>query len=212
MNTIIYEDEKIEFDSENVKWTQSGISIFISGDENVINIGKGCQLTNVMCHIVGGKNSIEIGTQCSIKNTQLLLGVPANSRKVFIGDGTYIGGATLHLTSHNNYCSIGHNCMFSNEIIIRTEDGHPIYDLESKKLLNKGGRVVIGDKCWIGERVYILKGTELATGTIVGACSVLSKKIDEKCVVVVGNPAKIVKHNVGWNKNNIHNYQNSVIE
>jgi len=52
-------------------------------------------------------------------------------------------------------------------------------------------RVVIEDDVWLGMRVTVLKGVTIGAGTVVGACSVVSRSLPAG-VVAVGVPAKPV--------------------
>ena len=52
--------------------------------------------------------------------------------------------------------------------------------------------VEIGDNVWIGARVIILPGVHIGSGAVIGAGSIVTKDIPQN-VVVVGNPAKIIK-------------------
>lgn len=54
------------------------------------------------------------------------------------------------------------------------------------------GRIVIGDKCFIGAKSVILPGVTLGNRTIVGAGSVVTKSFPQGNVVIAGNPAKII--------------------
>lgn len=52
--------------------------------------------------------------------------------------------------------------------------------------------VVIGDDCWLGKGVTILKGVEIGNASVVGTQAVVTKNIPN-CSLAVGNPAIIVK-------------------
>ena len=52
--------------------------------------------------------------------------------------------------------------------------------------------VVIEDDVWIGGRVTILPGVHIATGSIIGAGSVVTKNV-EPYTIVGGNPAHFLK-------------------
>lgn len=52
-------------------------------------------------------------------------------------------------------------------------------------------KVVIGENCWIGGRVFICPGVELGDGSVVAAGSVVTKSF-KSCSVIGGNPAKII--------------------
>ncbi|KAF3810753.1 putative maltose O-acetyltransferase [Colletotrichum gloeosporioides] len=55
-----------------------------------------------------------------------------------------------------------------------------------------GKPITIGDDCWIGGNVIVLPGVTIGKGVTVGAGSVVTKDVPEH-VVVVGNPARVVK-------------------
>jgi maltose O-acetyltransferase len=52
--------------------------------------------------------------------------------------------------------------------------------------------VTIGDDVWIGRDVTIMVGKRIESGTIVAACSVLTKNFPEYSIVG-GNPARLIK-------------------
>ncbi len=53
--------------------------------------------------------------------------------------------------------------------------------------------ITIGEGCFIGSNVIILKGTELGKNVVVGAGSVVSGVFPDN-VIIGGVPAKILKH------------------
>lgn len=54
----------------------------------------------------------------------------------------------------------------------------------------------IGDYCWLGERVMVLKGVTVGEGAVIGAGSIVTKSIPPH-VVAVGSPAKVIRR---WNR------------
>jgi acetyltransferase-like isoleucine patch superfamily enzyme len=107
--------------------------------------------------------------------------------KVFIGDGTTIGGRVP--------VAIGDNVMFGPEVMVRggdhnfTEVGKPMAEVKS------GGvdlPIVIENDVWIGTRVIILKGVRIREGAVIGAGSLLTKEVPPYSVCV-GSPAKAVR-------------------
>jgi acetyltransferase-like isoleucine patch superfamily enzyme len=62
--------------------------------------------------------------------------------------------------------------------------------------------VKIGNEVWVGENVYITKNASVADGCIIGVNSVVTKTFSQEQCVLAGNPAKEVKGNVKWIRNN----------
>lgn len=66
--------------------------------------------------------------------------------------------------------------------------------------LNYARPVVIGNHVWIGSEVLILKGSTIGDGSVIGARALVAGRIPAN-VVAAGNPARVVRENVGWNYN-----------
>lgn len=117
-----------------------------------------------------------------------------------IGKETEMNGTKIWL-GNGSKCLIGDNCLFSYDIIIRTTDGHTIYDNNTKEVINtQKYPCIIGNHCWIGLRTIINKNTQLSDNIIVGSGSVLTKKYPKSYCIIAGNPAKIIKENVFFDK------------
>ncbi len=93
---------------------------------------------------------------------------------------------------------IGKDCMFSNNVLIRTHDGHAILDAKTKQVLNFPKDVVIGNHVWIAKNAAILKGVNICDNIVVAANSLLNKSFKDSNIILAGNPAKIVKTGVNW--------------
>lgn len=102
--------------------------------------------------------------------------------------------------------NIGRRVLISHNVSIHDSNDHPIDaklrhahfkhilhygHLESIYLNEKA--VIIEDDAWICFGATILKGITIGRGSIISACSVVTKDVPP-FVVVAGNPAKIVKH------------------
>ena len=91
--------------------------------------------------------------------------------------------------------------------------GHSTIDKDSKKLLNRVCKpVIIGNHCWLGCKAIITKNARLPNNTIVGAGSVVCKPFEQEYIALAGNPAKIVKENVDWERCKAHNYTEDIQE
>lgn len=161
--------------------------IMVSGESNILNF---------LFKIHGNDNIVEIGRKTVLSGK---VDIKGNSHKIKIGDFTTFQNVGLFAKEGCNI-TIGRDCMFSARIELRTSDSHTVFDLDSKKRVNKPASIVIGDHVWIGKEVIVNKGVTIANNTIVGAKSFVSKSLlDENCVYA-GLPAKKVKSRVGWTR------------
>lgn len=55
--------------------------------------------------------------------------------------------------------------------------------------------IIIEDQAWIGASAYIRLGVTIGQGSVVGACSVVTKDV-KPWIVVGGNPAKFIKKRI----------------
>ncbi len=175
-----------------------GLKIDIKGDNNVI-ILKSIRFKNCFIKIQSSNNVIEIGEYCKFHN----LNVYINSRsgqKLKIGDKNSSRYLDIYLHEENSSVIIGNDCMFSSAISIWSTDAHAIIDKTTKQVLNKPSGVIIGDYVWIGFGVCLCKNAKIPNNSVVGARSVVTKGFDEENIIIAGNPAKIIKRNIEWDK------------
>ena len=91
--------------------------------------------------------------------------------------------------------------MFSNNIIVRTSDSHPIYD-NKRNRINPAKSVIIGEHVWIAPNSKIMKGVTIGNGSIIGSDTMVTKSLPDN-VLAVGHPAKIVKEDILWTRENL---------
>lgn len=153
----------------------------------------------IQCEISCADNSlVRIHPYNTYQRARILAGC---GNTIEIGACTTIGEACFYLsrTKHTKV-KIGQDCMLSSGIIIRTSDGHKISDKDGN-MINPPQDVIISDHVWVGARSMILKGTEIPSNCIVGACTLVNKKFKEENCIIAGVPAKIVKRNINWDRN-----------
>ena len=91
--------------------------------------------------------------------------------------------------------------MFSFDIVIWASDTHQILDNTTKQILNRSKcGVRIGSHVWCGTKTIILKDAKISNNSVVGASSVVTKQFDEENIIVAGNPARKVKSNIIWKR------------
>lgn len=88
---------------------------------------------------------------------------------------------------------IGANTLIASKVYL-TDHDHDFtsYELKPINWPLKSKPLFIGDNCWIGENVCILKGVSIGDGCIVGANAVVTKSFPSGAIIA-GNPAKIIR-------------------
>lgn len=186
------------------------------GFVNINIIGKDCNLVigdlssvigNININIKGNNTYTEIGTilvgtgGLTIHNGITIDGIPSEFTTVIIGSGSSFEECTICSYHHNTSVTIGENCMFSGGIYVMGSDTHPIYNYETKEICNKTHKgIAIGNHCWIGSSATILKNVSIPDDCIIGWGAIVTKSFKESHCAIAGTPAKIVKHNVTWKR------------
>lgn len=86
--------------------------------------------------------------------------------------------------------TIGDGCMLANNCYLTDADWHDIHNRGSYP--GRCAPIVLERGAWIGDSAIVCKGVTIGENSIVGAGAVVRRDVPPN-VVVVGNPAKIVK-------------------
>jgi acetyltransferase-like isoleucine patch superfamily enzyme len=169
-----------------LEWEGSGNRLVIGEDTKLIR--------GEIQFLVGGGGSIEIGSKCAVRG---ILRADGNST-LRLGSGTCINRDSTIRACEGGLIDIGEECLFSN-VVIRNSDLHAIVDVATGKRINPSANIRIDRRVWLGEDVYVYKGSVIGEGSIIGARSVVTNAIGSRCVAV-GVPAKAVREGVVWYK------------
>ena len=104
--------------------------------------------------------------------------------------------AESSIVAHLNI-EFGNDCLLSWDTLIMDTDLHKIHN-EFGETINEEQPIKIGNNVWIGCRNLILKGAVIPDNAVLGANSVVSKKLDVENAIYVGNPVRCVKENINW--------------
>lgn len=178
--------------------------IIFSGSGNTLFCEEGVNLVN--CKLCFNANNSLI--YLSENSREYHLSVTVHNNCVFyMGKNNYIND-TLHvILSESKHCFIGDNCLFSFGIWIRNADPHLIYNCEDDCRVNLSKSVFIGDHVWIGQSAMILKGTEIDSGSIIGAMSLVSGKKIPHNQIWAGNPCSFIKKGIFWDFACVHRWK-----
>lgn len=176
-----------------------GLDIEIKGSNNTITLTPETIFKSSKIIIEADNANLSFGTSPEINNLSVFVRLGKN-QKLKWGNGSTITGGYIELCETNASVQIGQDCMIGWHVSIVATDFHSVIDKKTKKVLNGPGNIVIGDKCWLGHGVRLLKNANIPDNTIVGAESVVTKKFKDRYTVIAGNPANVVKRNVCWDR------------
>jgi acetyltransferase-like isoleucine patch superfamily enzyme len=125
-----------------------------------------------------------------------------------IGQGCRIGSGGV-LTFGDNFqvtaettiiceesITFGRDVLCSWQCQIMDTDYHQVVaDGEARKITSP---ISIGDHVWIGCRVIINKGTEVADNTVIAAGTIVTGSFKETNILLAGVPASVKKTNINW--------------
>lgn len=149
----------------------------------------------------GDKNQLYIdSTKYVINKLSIDCSAPKTERIIDIKKDIAVGSANIYLWTDKSSVVINEDCMFSWDVNLFTSDAHQIKDKASGHIINPGGHIEIGKHVWLGKGSNICKNVKIPDGTVVGMFSLVTKSINENCCVIAGQPAKILRYNVEWNR------------
>ncbi len=179
----------------------SNVELDIQGEGNRILVGEGSELSKVVFHIRGSDNLIQIGRNCRFTRGGSLW-VEDEKCELHIGQGTTMVDVHIAVTEPNSKVVIGEECMFANDIDIRTGDSHSILEAATGERINFAENVTIGRHVWVASHAIILKGVEIGDESVVAAGAIVTKSC-EAGSLLAGNPAKVIRSGILWRRERI---------
>lgn len=112
-----------------------------------------------------------------------------------IGDNFYSGPFSLFSTNKNNPVFIGDNVMFGPKCNI--QGGNHDFSYQGFMRFNSNidhmnSVINIEKGVWVGANTTIVSGADIGEGSIIGAMSLVNKKIPP-FIIAAGNPAKVIR-------------------
>ncbi len=125
----------------------------------------------------GKRVFIEPGFHCDYAN------------KISLGDRVYFNINCTLLDGGS--IEVGNDCLIGPNVQIITIN-HSLSAQERLKKENYAQNVIIGKNVWIGASTIILPGVTIEDNAVIGAGSIVSKKVEANCLYL-GNPARKVR-------------------
>lgn len=183
--------------------------ISFAGEGNILYCDENVKLENCNIRFAGNDSVLYLsGNTYPYKVTIWLY----NESAVAFGENNYMNNIVSITASERKNVIVGSECLFSTGDCIRNSDAHLLYDLESKRRINPGKSVYIGDHVWIGQQAMLLKGACISSGAVLGAKSVLANKNIPSNTVWAGNPAKQIRQGVIWDGRCVHGWMQELTE
>ena len=143
--------------------------------------------------LIIGNGKIIIGDNVKIGNRGAWILSPNlyECPELIIGNNTTINYMTQ--ISVENRVEIGNNCVIAGESAIFDNNSHGLHYKNNRKMTKKDvAPIKIEDHVWIGMKSVIFKGVTIGKGSVVAACSVVTKDVPPM-TLVGGNPASVIK-------------------
>lgn len=169
--------------------------IQIRGHDNLVTIGDGCRLHDFKILVTGNNLHVEISDRCQLRGK---IKVQDSGSHVAIGPGTTMENTYLG-AYEGTHIQIGKDCMFSDQVGLRTGDMHSIIDSETQVRLNPAQSITVEPRVWLCRGVTVLKGCTIGTNTVVGAYSIVINPLPSGALAV-GAPAKVIQENIAWRR------------
>lgn len=183
--------------------------ITFNGSSNILFCDENVVLENSKLQFNGSNSIIFL---CGSKNAYQLDVSVFNNNAFYCGSDNYFNRVVNVVLSEEKHVFIGNNCLFSLGIWIRIADPHLIYSVDTHERINPTKSVYIGDHCWIGQSAMILKGTQMHSGSILGAMSLCSGKTILSNESWGGNPAKKIAGGIFWDGACVHKWTSAETE
>lgn len=183
--------------------------ISFAGERNLLYCDKAVKLENCNICFAGNDSVLYLSGNIHPYKVKIWL---YNESTVAFGENNYMNNIVSITASEGKNVMIGSDCLISRDVCIRNSDAHLLYDLESKRRINGGKSVYIGDHVWIGQDAMLLKGANISSGAVLGAKAVLSNKNIPSNTVWAGNPAKQIRQGVIWDGRCVHGWTQELTE
>ena len=197
----------VTFDENPVN--TKNLSLDLSSNANIC-FGKKCSFNGRLKLLVkrdSGFGVIEINDGCRFGSGVLKIFNSQFQTMLQINDScTFDDGLEIVASAGKKIC-IGRDSDFSKYIGIFAGDEHTVFDVctgrsidsEYQELFDGEHQLLIGEHVLFAKGAFVMNGTKIGNGSIVGANSVLKGVFPNNCYIA-GNPAAVLKRDIAWSR------------
>lgn len=183
-----------------------GVGSYLVLEQNSqLELGENVYFEN-NCEVTLGKNSYSnIGADVYFNAYTILYNWKNGNLE--IGKQSRFGRFNLIAVCPDDSILIGEQSLTARNVSMMSNDGHPIYDIAAGEIINLKEKTTlkIDKHVWIGNGGTIMSECIIGKNCMVGANSfVRNKKFPNNCIIA-GNPAKVIRKDITWNKTMIKN-------
>ena len=145
-----------------------------------------------------------IGSDCRFRDNGFMSVCPY--AQILIGQGFTVECDYIMIALPYTEICFGEDCMMSRRVSVQSNDGHDIFSVKTRQNINateeiaNTRKIIVGAHVWIGQDATLLYNTNIGSGSIIGAKSLVKGVFPNNCVLG-GNPARLIKKDVAWSRN-----------
>lgn len=170
-------------------------------------IGTGNQISlpeepRIKYRVYGNNNTVIIENTPYKLAVEIHIGAPdcpVDNCRLIIGADCSANGTLFLLKENNTSITVGKDCMFGSGVSVWNTDGHSIYDQDGS-IINCASDIKIGNHVWVCSNVKIGKNVTIRDNSVIGYGSVVTRRFEQKNVIIAGSPARIVKTQIRWGR------------
>lgn len=201
----VFENNNVIF-KENMSFVNSKITF--KGTGNILFFEKGLRIQNSNFSFLGNNSIVYLSSN---KYPSRISAALHNNCAIYVGRDTLMSSPTKILSTEGENVFIGNDCLIAQNVVLRNSDAHAVYTIDTGLRINYPKSVFIGDHVWIGIDSLILKGSQIGSGSIVGARSLVSQRFASNCIIG-GLPARVIKKGVFFEHQSTHTWTATEIQ
>lgn len=201
MNTVTQLSDYSDAEGNSIAFSgsvETGVKITFRGRNNRVIVHEPVKLGRLDVVFDCDNGMLEIGSS---------KGVAAFSGKLRVGqDATIQIGRNTSTTNpvvisavEGATVTLGEDVMIASNVQIRSDDGHPIFDVTSGKRVNPARSIAIGSHVWLAGGAAVLGGTTIGNGSVMGLNAVAKGRYPNNCVIA-GVPARVIRRDIAWER------------